>query len=58
MRQGCIISPWVFNIYRFSNGRSENEDERVTSGGEGESEDCLSSCMQMTWFCVVNWKKT
>ena len=24
---------------------------------EGENEDYLASCMQMTWFYEVNWKK-
>ena len=39
-------------IYGGINARSENRD-----GEEGESEDYLSSCMQMTWFYVVSRRK-
>ena len=31
---------------------------KMGMGRRGESEDCLASCMQMTWFCVVCRKKT
>ena len=24
----------------------------------GKNEDYLASCMKMTWFCVVNWRRT
>ena len=44
-------------IYGRSGEGIENED------GEEVSEisrrgDCLASCMQMTWFCVVGRRKT
>ena len=58
------MSPWLFNGYmnggmkevKVGMGRrgvSFLEDER-----ERESGDCLASCMQMTWFCVVSRRRT
>ena len=44
VRPGRIMSPWLFNVYIGENG----------DGEEGKSGDCLASCMQMTWYCVVN----
>ena len=43
-----------------SNERSENGDKsgRSEISGEEESRDYLASCMQMTWFSVLNWNKT
>ena len=28
VRQGCIMSPWLFNLYMYSDERSENEDRK------------------------------
>ena len=47
VRQGCIMSHWHFN------GRSGGEDGDVMEG----SGDCLASCMQITWFCVVSRRR-
>ena len=55
------MSPRFFNVYRdgvmkevkMGMGREERDFWRRI-----ESEDYLASCMQMTWFCVVNWNKT
>ena len=50
VRQGCIMSPLTLQcIY----GRSDENGR-----GREESGDCLASCMQMTWFCVVSRRKT
>ena len=56
MIQGCIMSPWLFNVYmdalmkevKMGMGRSEGRF----------LEDYLTSCMQMTWFCMVSWRRT
>ena len=44
VRQGCIISPWIFNVYMDAVFMKE-----VKMGRGEESGDCLASCMQMTW---------
>ena len=47
-------------MYRCNNERfksGDGEDGTKVSAG-GNRGDCLVSCMQMTWFCVVSWKKT
>ena len=31
---------------------------KMGMGRREESGDCLASCMQMTWFCVVSRRKT
>ena len=36
---------------------SEMKDEKIGMGRRGESGDCLASCMQMTWFCVMSQRK-
>ena len=46
--------PWVFNIYM---GTLMNEG-KLGMVRRGESGGCLTSCMQMTWFCVENLRKT
>ena len=50
VRQVCIMSPWLFNVYM----------NTVMKGVENwdRSGDFLASCMQMTWLCVVSWRKT
>ena len=52
VRQGCIISTWSFNVYMDAVMKM-----KMGMGRREESEDCLSSCMQMNWFCVVSRKK-
>ena len=37
--------------------KRDGEDGNEIFGG-GDKEDCLSSCMQMTWFCVRSRNKT
>ena len=40
-------------------GQSDEVKMRMGSEiyGGGESVDYLTCCMQMTWFCVVSWRK-
>ena len=49
VRLGCIISPWLFNVYM-----DAEMEEKMGMGRRGERVDCLASCIQMTWFyeCV------
>ena len=49
VRQGCIMSPWLFNVYM---------DAMMEVKMGIESGDFMTSCMQMTWFCVVSRRKT
>ena len=59
VRHGCIMSPWLFNVYMDTSDRGENghrEEGREIS--EWKSRDCLASCMQITWFCMVSRRKT
>ena len=51
MRQGCIVSPWLFNVYM-------DVMTKEVKMGDGENGDNLASCMQMTWFYVVSRRKT
>ena len=44
------MSPWLFSVYM------DAIMEEVKMRRE-ESEDCLASCMQMIWFCVVSQKR-
>ena len=48
VRQGCIMSAWLFNIYIYiygcSDERGENGDVR-----RGENGNYLSSYMQVSW---------
>ena len=46
VRQGCIMFPWLFNVYM-------DVEVKMEMGRRGESGDYLASCMQMIWFCVV-----
>ena len=62
VRQGCIMSPWLFNVYM----DALMKETKMGMGRRGvvfqedgrESRDYLASCMQMTWFCVMNQRKT
>ena len=54
VRQGCIMSLWwLFNVYR----DGVMKEVKMGMGRMGESAYCLTSCMQMTWFYVVSWKR-
>ena len=33
------------------------KEVKMGMGRRGESEDYLVSCMQMSWFCVVSWRR-
>ena len=54
VRQGCIMSPQLFNVYM----AAVMEVVKMGMGRREQSGDCLVSCMQMTWFCVGNRRKT
>ena len=53
MRQGCTMSPWLFNVH-MDGVRKEVE----VWMRRGEGRNCLASFMQMTWYCVASWRKT
>ena len=46
MGQGCIVSPWLFNVYM----DGVIKDVKMGMGRREESGDCMVSCMHMTWF--------
>ena len=50
VRQGCIMSPWFFNVYM----DVAIKEVKMGMGRRGENGDCLVSCMQMQ----VSWRKT
>ena len=52
VRQGCIMSSWLFNMYVDAVMKEVEMERRRESGGY------LASCIQMTGFCVVNQRKT
>ena len=60
-RQGCVISPWLFNVYmdgmrkqvKMGMGRRSE-----VSGGYERMEIAWPLGIQMTWFYVVSWRKT
>ena len=54
MRLGCIISPWLFNVYI----DAVMKEVKMGMGRVGESGDYLASCMQMTGFYVVSHRRT
>ena len=60
VRQGCIMSHWLFNVYldgvmKVGMGR---RGVRFLEDGREWSGDCLASCMQLTWFYVVSQRRT
>ena len=57
VRQVCIISLWLFNIY-MDVLMKELKMEMGRRGVREESGDYLVSCMQMIWFCVASRRKT
>ena len=54
MRQCCIMSLWLFNLYM----DTVMKEVKMRMGRKGENGDYLVSCMQMIWFCVASRKKT
>ena len=53
--------PWLFSVYSgtvMKEVKTEMARRGVRFRRRGESGNCLVSCMQMTWFCVVSRKKT
>ena len=56
------MSPWLFNIYIYIDAMMKEVKMGMRRKGaryqEEERRDCLASCMQMAWFCVVSWRKT
>ena len=44
VRQGCIMSPWLFNVYM----DGVMKEVKMEMGRRGESGSYLVSCMQMT----------
>ena len=61
VRQVYIMFPWLFNAYmdavmeklKIGMGEREWDFRRME-----ESRNCLTFCMQMTWFCVMSQRKT
>ena len=56
LRQGCIMSTWLFNVYMDAMLKEvkmvmRRRGVRFMEDGRG---DYLVSCMQMTWFCMVS----
>ena len=54
VRQGCIMSLWLFNVYM----DAVMKEVEMGMGRRGENRDYLAFCMQMTWYCEVNWRET
>ena len=54
VRQGCIMSPWLFNIYM----DRVIKEIKMGMGRRGEGGDCLASFMQITLFYVVRQSRT
>ena len=53
VRQGYIMSTWLFNVYMDGVMKEGNELPRGWESG-----DCLASCMQMICFYVVSQSRT
>ena len=58
VKEGCIMSPWLFNLYMDAMIKGENADGNKIFGGGGERGNYQASCLQMTWFCAVSRNKT
>ena len=60
VRQGSIMSLCLFNMYM----DGVMKEVKIGMGKRGdswrmeESGDCLASCMKITLFCVVSWRRT
>ena len=54
VRQGCIMSPWLFNVYMDEGGGDGDGKDRSEIPEEWDDLDDL----QMTWFYVVSWRRT
>ena len=52
VRRECIISLWLFNIYM----DAVMKEVKMEMGGRGERLSGLF--MQITWFCMMSWRKT
>ena len=47
VRQGCIMAPWLFNVYM----DAIMKEVKMGMRRRGESGDCLASCIQITILC-------
>ena len=52
VKQGFIMSPWPFNVYKDTLMKV-----KMGMGRREESGGCLT-CMQMTLFCVLSRRET
>ena len=55
------MSLWLFNVYMDAVMKEVNKGmgrREVRFMEDGRSGDCLASCIQMTWFCMVSRKRT
>ena len=60
MRQGCIMSPGLFNAYMdgvMKAVKMEMGRRGMRFLEDEENGDCLASYMQMTWFYVVRRRR-
>ena len=48
------MSSWLFNVYM----DAVMKEVKMGMGRRGENGNYLTSCMQMTWFCVMSWRRT
>ena len=53
VREACIMSPWFFNVYM----NPVMKEVKMGMERREASGNCLASCMQMTWFCVVRQRR-
>ena len=57
LRQVCIMCSWLFNVYM----NTEMKKVKMGMGRMGvrfveEGGNCLTSCMWLTWLCLVSQK--